>query len=760
MLKTVRVPDALAPLFELAQSYVARYFADQTSEPERARIEIAGQRYVLVRAGALSVEFYELVKRLYARADEAQSVAHGLLFDLAHAMGMADAGTFAERMDVRDPIGRMSAGPIHFAYAGWAFVDISAESVPSPDSDFYMLYDHPYSFESDSWIAAGKSAEHPVCVMNSGYSSGWCEHAFGLPLVAAEIMCRAKGDEACRFIMAPPERIEQRIRSYIERHPEQASRVVGYKVESFLSKRTDAQLLRSNLDLERRELLSRELNARLIEVLPGGVVEIGRDGAILNANAEAMQILGLSLDALTRRVVADFESETIFEDGSPAPVSEYPVTKALTTGQPQAAVTLGVKRRDGEVSWAVYRAVATRDPATQEVTGAVVTLLDITERKRFEDKLRQTQKLESLGVLAGGIAHDFNNLLVTILGNASFAKSIAGSDPRLGPLLDQIELGARRAAELTRQMLDYSGEGKLKVERLDLAGAVREMARLLSALIPKQAELHFQFQEGLHSVEVDATQIRQVLMNLITNAAESMGERGGRVVIALEQRFLHEAELQAYEHHSLAAGTFVVVSVKDTGCGMSEETRRKVFDPFFTTKFQGRGLGMAAVLGIMRGHNGAIRIDTQEGAGTEVRLLLPAREAPSIAPAAAGERGTVLVVDDDQGVLAIARRILSTHGYRVLTAANGVEGVACFQKHRPEIRLVLMDMTMPQMNGLDALKRIRQLDERVPVVLSSGYGASAAMHSSEFSGILMKPYSFSELLSVVEGSLGEASVER
>ena len=755
MLKTVRVPEALSPLFELAQTYVARYFADQKSEPERATIEIAGQRYVLVRAGALSVEFYELVQRLYGREDEAQSVAHGLLFDVAHAMGLADARTFAERMEVHDPIARLSAGPIHFAYAGWAFVDISPESAPSADQDYYLLYDHPYSFESHSWLTAGKSSDHPVCVMNSGYSSGWCEHAFGLPLVAAEILCRAKGDDTCRFIMAPPERIEQRIRSYVERHPELASRIVGYKVESFLSKRTDDQLLRSNLALERRAQLSRELNQRLIEALPGGVVEVGRDGSIVNANAEAMRILGFSFDALTKRVVTDFETETIFEDGSPAAVSDYPVTMALTTGQPQPAVTLGVRRSDGEISWAVYKAVATRDPATQQVTGAVVTLLDITDRKRVEDKLRHTQKLESLGVLAGGIAHDFNNLLVTILGNATFAKSIAGNDPRLGPLLEQIELGARRAAELTRQMLDYSGEGKLKVERLDLVAAVREMGKLLAALIPKHVELHYQFQEGLPVVEVDATQIRQVLMNLITNAAESMGDRPGRVVMAIEQRFIEEQELDTFEHRGIKPGNFLVLSVKDTGSGMSEETRRRVFDPFFTTKFKGRGLGMAAVLGIVRGHNGAIRIDSQEGVGTEALVLLPAREASSIAPVA-GERGTVLVVDDDHGVLAIARRVLSTHGYRVLTAVNGAEGVACFQQNQAEVRCVLMDMTMPQMNGLDALQRIRKLSASVPVLLSSGYGASAAVHSSEFTGMLMKPYSFDELLSAVEGALAAA----
>src|SRR6185369_11526678 len=169
-----------------------------------------------------------------------------------------------------------------------------------------------------------------------------------------------------------------------------------------------------------------------------------------------------------------------------AAVSDFPVTKAILTGAAQPGMTLGVRKPSGEVSWAVFRAVPTRDPTTHEITGAVVTFLDITERKRFEDKLRHTQKLESLGVLAGGIAHDFNNLLVTILGNATFAKRLVGLDDRLAPLLDEIEVGARRAAELTKQMLDYSGQGKFKIETLELPTAVREMAKLLKALIPKQ----------------------------------------------------------------------------------------------------------------------------------------------------------------------------------------------------------------------------------------------------------------------------------
>src|SRR6185503_11796216 len=263
MLNTVRVPEKFAPLFEKAQQYVTRYFADQRSAPERGTLEISGQRYVLVRAASMSVEFYEMVTRLYGEEKEALAVGRSLLFDIAHAMGLADARSFAEHMGLSDPIARLSAGPVHFAHAGWAFVDILPESVPSPDADYYLLFDHPYSFESDAWLNAGKKTDSPVCIMNAGYSSGWCEQSFGLPLVSVEILCRAKGDDRCRFIMAPPERIEGHIRHYVEAHREQASRIVNFQIPGFFAER-----LRTEAAL--RE--SMELNERLIEVLPGGVV--------------------------------------------------------------------------------------------------------------------------------------------------------------------------------------------------------------------------------------------------------------------------------------------------------------------------------------------------------------------------------------------------------------------------------------------------------------------------------------------------------
>jgi PAS domain S-box-containing protein len=785
-LGTVRVPERLEPIFREAQRYVTRYFADQRSVPEHGTLEISGQRYMLVRAASMSVEFYDMVQSFYAEDEEASAVAHALLFDVAHAMGLADARAFAERMHLEDPIARLSTGPVHFAHAGWAFVDILPESSPAPGSEFYLLYDHPYSFESDSWLAASKPSTRPVCTMNAGYSSGWCEDAFGVPLVAVEILCRAKGDPTCRFVMAPPDRVGTRIAEYAAAHPELAARIVNYRVPGFFSKRTDRQLLRTNLELEQdaelraRELASvnerlerdiaerertqadllvtQELNERLIEALPGGVVHVAADGAILRANAEASRILGLRLDELSRRYTKDFDTETIYEDGSPAPASEYPVTRAIMTGEVQPAMTLGIRRPDGELSWAVFRAVPTRDPPSGRINGAVVTFFDITERKRFEEKLRHTQKLESLGVLAGGIAHDFNNLLVAILGNASFGKN-ATAEPAVRALFEEIELASKRAAELTRRMLDYAGRGPSELQEVEVPALVLEMTKLLKPIIPKYVEVHHQFQEDLPPIQADAPQLRQVLMNLVTNAAEAMTDSPGKLLVSVASRRFSEAELEPFLGEPIA-GNFVVIEVSDAGVGMDEATRAKIFDPFFTTKFKGRGLGMATVLGIVRGHRGAIRVESREGAGTRVVVLVPAKpkRTPSVPSPGNGTRGTILIVDDDASVRTVLRRALTGAGYRTLLAADGAEGIELFEQHASEIALVVMDVDMPGMNGFDAAGRIRAQAPGVGIVLTSGHRVDPfEIERHKLTGWLEKPYDIERLLRAVEHALPRRS---
>ncbi|HEU5059083.1 MAG TPA: hypothetical protein VFU21_21265, partial [Kofleriaceae bacterium] len=254
-LKTVRVPPGMEELFVRAEEVVSRYFRDRVDDPSRGTIEVFGERYVLVRAASLSVEFFQLVSSLYGegRQKDADDFARNILFDLAHSIGASDARNFHSKMDLRDPIARLSAGPVHFAHSGWAFVDIFAESHPTADRDYYLVYDHPYSFESDAWLRAGRTASFPVCIMNSGYSSGWCEESFGVVLVASEVLCRARGDEVCRFVMAHPERIEEFVGRYRDRSPELAPRITGYQIPDFFArKRMEEELRKSRDELEMR----------------------------------------------------------------------------------------------------------------------------------------------------------------------------------------------------------------------------------------------------------------------------------------------------------------------------------------------------------------------------------------------------------------------------------------------------------------------------------------------------------------------------
>lgn len=250
---TVRVPDPIKELFDLAQDTVRKYFLDFHPQPWKGTIEISGQRYVLLRASALSFDFLNTIRGLYGdRGDnEAIRIGKNLLFDIAHVIGMNDARNFHQKMGVRDPIAKLSAGPVHFAFTGWAFVDIMPQSHPTPDADYFLYYHHPFSFEADSWLRAGEEINTPVCIMNAGYSSGWCEESFGMPLTAVEISCRARGDENCTFVMAPPDRIRKYVEDHLEKIPEDIKKTVVYDIPTFLQRKQAEEQL--NLAKQRAE---------------------------------------------------------------------------------------------------------------------------------------------------------------------------------------------------------------------------------------------------------------------------------------------------------------------------------------------------------------------------------------------------------------------------------------------------------------------------------------------------------------------------
>lgn len=270
----VSVPENLKPIFDKAQSTVQNYFKDLILDPSHGTITIGDQRYLLIRAASLSIDFAGTIKTLYSNRgeNEATLIGNDILFDVSHSIGINDAKAFHHKMGLKDPISKLSAGPIHFAYSGWAFVDILAESNPSPDDNYFLIYNHPFSFEADSWIRAGKKSKMPVCIMNSGYSSGWCEESFGIPLTAVEITCKAKGDDKCTFIMAPPHKIKEHLNKYLIDTELIYKQKVNYIIPSFFERKKaeenlknakeKAEFEKNKTDQSNKEL---EKNIKLLE---------------------------------------------------------------------------------------------------------------------------------------------------------------------------------------------------------------------------------------------------------------------------------------------------------------------------------------------------------------------------------------------------------------------------------------------------------------------------------------------------------------
>lgn len=481
-------------------------------------------------------------------------------------------------------------------------------------------------------------------------------------------------------------------------------------------------------------------------------------------NRGAIRNLGYDPDELFEMTPLDLKpefTETSFLDR---------VAPLLEGSRPEIDFQTVQKRKDGSLYPVDVRLSVVK---WEEKMFLLAVIQDITERKHAEDERRkleeqvqEAQKLESLGVLAGGIAHDFNNLLVSILGNADLAREeLSPLSPALTSI-KEIEVAAVRAAELCRQMLAYSGKGKFVIEITDLNELVEEMAHLLEVSISKKAIIKYNFANNLPSIEADATQMRQVVMNLITNASDAIGEKSGVISISTgamdcDRNYLDEVLLSK----ELKEGLYVYLEVADTGSGMDDDTQRRLFEPFFSTKFTGRGLGLAATLGIIRGHEGAIKVYSELGKGTTMKFLIPASSArPDPSAQGSGKEaskswrgeGAVLLVDDEETVLAVGKRLLEASGFSVFTARDGREALDVFKKHEEAIVLVLLDLTMPHMDGEETYRELRRLRHDVRVILSSGYNQQEVI--SRFSGkglagFIQKPYRLAELKEKIRGVL-------
>jgi PAS domain S-box-containing protein len=401
--------------------------------------------------------------------------------------------------------------------------------------------------------------------------------------------------------------------------------------------------------------------------------------------------------------------------------------------------------------------------------GLAVFGRDVSERRKFQERLQETQKLESLGLLAGGIAHDFNNLLTGIIGNASLLlEDISPENPMHAGLQDVVN-AASRAGALTQQLLAYAGKGRFSIEVLDLCALVRETSTLIKSSIPKTVDLRLQLEADMAPIEGDASQIQQLVMNLVINAAEAIEkDRTGVVTVATGTQQVTEGHLQHTPGgNEIPRGNYVTLEVTDTGCGMNEETVARIFDPFFTTKFAGRGLGLAAAIGIVRGHKGALRVSSVPGEGSTFRVLIPASAGePVHRRRDIGEEhlygsGTILVIDDEEIVRRTARSALERYGYTVIVAENGSEGLRVVGRGESAVTLVVLDMTMPIMSGEETLQHLRSMRPDLPVILSSGYNeveATLTLKDKGLAGFIQKPYSASHLARQVKIALKARSM--
>jgi PAS domain S-box-containing protein len=488
----------------------------------------------------------------------------------------------------------------------------------------------------------------------------------------------------------------------------------------------------------------------LADLAPVGIFRTDAAGRCIYLNERACEICGVGAEEARQG-----RWDRILEpDDQIRLAAEW---RRVVAGSGPGSLEHRIKRRDGSTVWALTHFAAERVSGGQ-VTGCIGTVADISDRKRAEEENRKleaqvqhAQRLQSLGILAGGLAHDFNNLLTIILGNARIALLDLPPNSPAVERLAEIETATSRAAELTNQMLAYSGKGRFTLQAVNLSRLAEETAHLLQTVISRKTAIQCSLPADLPAIDADPAQIRQVVMNLITNAAEAIADGNGAIrvstgVVDADRTYL----AGAYFDDRLPEGRYVYLEVADTGCGMNPETQAKIFDPFFTTKFTGRGLGLAAAIGIVRAHRGTLQVSSEPGAGSTFRLLFPRsdkqEEVRVEEPPRGGVwrgRGMVLVVDDESGMRSLARTILENSGFTVLTARDGDEAILLFRRNAADVVAILLDLTMPAMSGEEAAAELQRIRPGVPIILSSGYGeheATGRLASKGLAGFLQKPY--------------------
>jgi len=512
-----------------------------------------------------------------------------------------------------------------------------------------------------------------------------------------------------------------------------------------------------------------QLYHRLFELMPGSVVLMDARGYIMDANPAFCRQIGHRHEELLGTHVSRFSTDSV-------EAIERNIAR-LMAGEILEHQVRNVQE-DGSLRHYELREAAITLPDGSR--GILALANDITDRLRAEQQkfelerqLLHADKLKSLGVLAGGIAHEYNNFLAAIIGNLDLAMMDLDAKSPVQTNLREAAVAALRASNLTQQMLAYSGRGRFVITQVDLSEMISGVEELLKASISKKASVKLNLATELPAIEGDDPQLQQVLMNLVTNASEALGERPGLITITTR---LRECDAD-YLSNSLIAdkftpGLYVELEVRDSGCGMDKSVQKRLFDPFFSTKFTGRGLGMSVVMGVVRGHKGAIFVSSEPNRGTTVSVLFPAAFSKTLLPTPAPKppvqneaptspalTGTVLVVEDEAAIRLLIERILKRSGLRVLTADHGEEAVALFRQHADEITFTILDFTMPKMDGMKTLAELRRHRPDVKAVLTSGYDVENIhqRYAQEgFAAFIRKPFQVETLMKVARQMCGKS----
>ncbi len=507
---------------------------------------------------------------------------------------------------------------------------------------------------------------------------------------------------------------------------------------------------------ETTSLINSEGFCFALESSPTGMLLVDATGRICYANQRAQQIFGdPELDARFVEELIPMKARMRHMQHRDTYMRK-PERREMGEGRHLLAL-----RRD-ETSFPVEVAL---NPITWKGAKYVVcSVVDITARvnqakteQRLLEQAMEEQRVHSLGLLAGGIAHDFNNLLVGVMGNASLVDALIDPASPAKECVADIQSAAKQASELARQMLAYSGRGALVTQPLDLSASVSQMSGLLRSWVPESVELLTCLGEGLPQVVGDPNQVKQVVMNLITNAVEAIDHDAGQVrlstgAVMVDQAYLTQMTLAG----DLSLGLHVYFEVQDNGSGMDAATISAMFDPFFTTKEGGHGLGLAATQGVLRSHKAGIQVYSEVGKGSTIKLLFPALKGTSTIPDEPSEAPRcVLVIDDDVMVQRLTKRVLNWNQFEVIQAYNGAEGLKRFQEQAHQIDAVLLDMTMPVMSGPETFERMRALDPSLPIVVSSGFSEDEALKSLSSDALLFvqKPYTSKQLVKVLERAM-------